>query len=159
MQISDRSLKRHSSRARRIFVIEWNALAEKLIDHFTIFSFRFRRRTPYYTHPDIRIYELNRRLQHRLEVCASLLLILTVKKKLVNKGSNFDHCEANLRVYVIFYWTLGLCGKKSIPQVMFFLAFIPYVQSWHTMEGTENFSLYSLRWCVYIYRELLKEKV
>ena len=81
------------------------------------------------------------------------------KKKLVNKGSNFDHCEANFRVYVIFYWTLGLCGKKSILQVMFFLAFIPYVQSWHTMEGTENFSLYPLRWRVYIYRELLKEKV
>lgn len=147
-----RSLKRHSSRAQRIFVTEWNALAEKLIDHFTIFSFRFRRRTPYYTHPDVRIYELNRRLQHRLEVCTGSLLKL-------NKGSNFDHCEANVRVYVIFYWTLGLCGKKSILQVMFFLAFIPYVKSWHTMEETENFSLYPLRWCVYIYRELLKEKV
>lgn len=158
MQISDRSLKRHSSRAQRIFVIEWNALAEKLIDHFTIFSFRFRRRTPYYTHPDVRIYELNRRLQHRLEVCTGLLLILTFKKKLY-KGSNFDHCEAYVRVYVIFYWTLGLCGKKSILQVMFFLAFIPYVKSWHTMERTWSFSLYPLRWCVYIYRELLKEKV
>lgn len=28
----------------------------------------FRRHTPYYTHPDIRIYELNRRLQQRTEV-------------------------------------------------------------------------------------------
>ena len=41
---------------------------KKLIDRLPIFPSHFRRHTPYYTHPDVRIYELNRRLQHRIEV-------------------------------------------------------------------------------------------
>lgn len=52
------------------FVIVWKRLQpKKLIDRLSIFPSRFRRHTPYYTHPDVRIYELNRRLQHRIEVC------------------------------------------------------------------------------------------
>ncbi|KAK3750983.1 hypothetical protein QZH41_009137 [Actinostola sp. cb2023] len=39
-------------------------------------SYSTGRHTPYYTHPDIRIYELNRRLQQRTEVCTEGRLIL-----------------------------------------------------------------------------------
>lgn len=40
--------------------------------HSSIFLCDFRRHTPYYTHPEFRIHELNRRLQHRIEVCIFL---------------------------------------------------------------------------------------
>lgn len=55
---------------------------KKLIDRLPIFPSRFRRHTPYYTHPDVRIYELNRRLQHRIEVCKDRFYFFTGKQNL-----------------------------------------------------------------------------
>ena len=53
---------------------------KKLIDRLTIFPSRCRRHTPYYTHPDVRIHELNRRLQHRIEVCNQKFYSFTGKQ-------------------------------------------------------------------------------
>ena len=49
--------------------------------------------------------------------------------------------------------------KEKHPSSYVFLGIYPLRSILTYNEGTENFSLYPLRWRVYIYRELLKEKV
>lgn len=52
------------------FDLRWFDLLEFVIAFEMCFLFiSSRRHTPYYTHPDWKIYELNRRLQQRAEVC------------------------------------------------------------------------------------------
>ena len=57
--------------------------------HFVVQN---RRHTPYYTHPDIRIYELNKRLQHRTEVrnLRDELRENVLSKELVCRGAEHE---------------------------------------------------------------------